>query len=276
MLCCLFSVYPLLGILDISVKEGFRFFTGAFASYGAGNFATVLSDRDFWRAMGLTAGYCALVTIVSTVVSVCVTYLLHRDARVRRLFQSVLFLPIITSLTAIGLTWRFMFNDTFGLVNRVIIALGGTGVDWLTSSGGSWMLLVLFGIWSAVPTSVLMLVSAVQQMDGRWGVTALIDGVSESRFFAKVTLPVIAPRIALVVLFNAIDSARVFGELFPLFNGRPGPVYNLVTAVYYLYDLMFGRGEYGLAAAAAVIFIGVFSLAIVVGFALFKRLRPSW
>ena len=113
--------------------------------------------------------------------------------------------------------------------------------------------MVVYGIWHILPFTIILLISGLQNIDENLYTVARVDGAHAKRIFFRITIPLLAPTIALVVIINSISSFKVFNELFALFKGEPGPIYNLYTVVYYLYEQMNLKREYGRAAAAAII-----------------------
>lgn len=153
-----------------------------------------------------------------------------------------------------------MFNYNSGLINFFLNIFGFESVNWLQSAGNNFLALVIYGIWSILPFTIILLLSGLQNIDPLYNTAARVDGASPLRIFFKITIPLLAPTIFLVLIVNTISAFKVFNELFPLFNG-PGVAYNLFTVVYYIYYQFRGLTppKYGNAAAAAmVLFVIIF------------------
>jgi multiple sugar transport system permease protein len=123
--------------------------------------------------------------------------------------------------------------------------------------------LVVFGIWNSLPFTIILLLSGLQNIDESYYTVAKVDGAKAMRIFRRITVPLLAPTIGLVLTINSISAFKVFTDVTVLFNGSPGPAFNMYTVVYYIYEMMRNRLELGRAAAAAIIlfvFIFIFTM----------------
>ena len=258
-----FTLYPVINVIVMSFKEDYSYLTREFAQWGVDNYSTVLNDSRFRQAIGNTLKYVVLVVPISTCIAVVVAYLLNQKLRFSALFQTAYFLPMVTSITAVGLAWRLMYNERFGIINYILSWFGVEPMGWLTQAQYSMPALVIFGIWNILPFTIILLLSGLQNIDEQYYTAAKVDGARSLRIFFRITVPLLAPTIFLVCIVNTISSFKVFSELYPLFKGDPGPFYNLYTVVYYIRYAMMEAREYGVAAAAAIIlflFIFVFTM----------------
>ena len=258
-----FTLYPVINVIVMSFKEDYSYLTREFAQWGVDNYATVLNDSRFRQAIGNTLKYVVLVVPISTCIAVVVAYLLNQKLRFSALFQTAYFLPMVTSITAVGLAWRLMYNERFGIINYILSWFGVEPMGWLTQAQYSMPALVIFGIWNILPFTIILLLSGLQNIDEQYYTAAKVDGARSLRIFFRITVPLLAPTIFLVCIVNTISCFKVFSELYPLFKGDPGPFYNLYTVVYYIRYAMMEAREYGVAAAAALVlflFILVFTM----------------
>ena len=258
-----FTLYPVVNVVFMSFKEGYSHLTRGFDAWGLGNYQAVLSDPKFTQAIGNTLQYVLLVVPISTCIAVVVAYLLNQKLRFSALFQTAYFLPMVTSVTAVGLAWRLMYNRNFGILNYLLSVVGVAKIPWLESAAWSMPALVVFGIWNILPTTIILLLAGLQNIDPQYYTAAKVDGSSGLRIFFRITVPLLAPTIFLVCIMNTISCFKVFSELYPLFKGNPGPFYNLYTVVYYIRYAMMESRNYGVAAASAIVlflFIFVFTM----------------
>ena len=267
-----FTIYPIVNVIRMSFLENYKHLTGAFDSVGLGNYQKVVSDPLFRQGLSNTVKYVLCVVPISTAIAVVLATLLNQRVRFQGFFQTAYFLPMVTSSLAIGLAWRFMFNDTYGILNFLLSKLGIDGISWLESTGGNFYVLVVFGIWSILPNTIILLLSGLQNIDPLYYTAAKVDGAKTLRIFFRITVPLLAPTIMLVVIINSISTFKMFHELFPLFSG-PGIAYNLYTVVYYIYYefRVLTPPKYGYAAAAAVIL-----LVTVFTFTMLQRAVNAW
>ena len=266
-----FTLYPVVNVVLISFKEGYSYLTRGFDAWSLANYQKVLSDPKFAQAISNTIKYVLLVVPISTCISVVVAYLLSQKLRFSALFQTAYFLPMVTSITAVGLAWKLMYNKNFGIINYILSFFGVDKIPWLENAAWSIPSLVIFGIWNILPFTIILLLSGLQNIDPQYYTAARVDGSGSLHIFFRITVPLLAPTIFLVCIINTISCFKVFSELYPLFNGNPGPFYNLYTVVYYIRYAMIENRKYGVAAAAAIILFGFIFV-----FTMVQRVVQSW
>jgi len=252
-----FTLYPIVRVVVMSFQERYRL-EGSFAGWGLGNYRYVLegipgTTNYFLQGMLNTLLYVLYTVPIGTALAVVIAYLLNQKLRFSALFQTAYFLPMVTSVTAVGLVWRWIFNRNFGVLNYLLSLFGAGPVDFLQKAGNSLTVLVIFGIWSSLPFTIILLLSGLQSIDETYYTVARVDGAKAFRIFRRITVPLLAPTIGLVLIINSISAFKVFTEVKVLFSGYPGPVKNLYTVVYYIYDMMYENRELGRAAAAAIL-----------------------
>ena len=268
----IFTLYPIVNVIRMSFLEGYTYLTSAYTGIGFGNYQKVFADPYFRQALSNTFKYVLIVVPVSTVIAVVLANLLNQKIKFQSFFQTAYFLPMVTSSLAVGLAWRFMFNDKIGILNYVFSLLGMDTIPFLGKSGGNFLAVAIFGIWSILPNTIILLLSGLQNIDPLYYTAAKVDGAKTLRIFFRITVPLLAPTIMLVVIINSISTFKMYHELFPLFGG-PGVAYNLFTVVYYIYYefRVLTPPKYGLAAAAAVLL-----LITVFIFTMLQRAVQAW
>ena len=252
----LFTLYPIVNVVVLSFQEKHNFTFDTFSGYGWGNYEKVIGDKRFLNALANTAQYVVFTVPISTVLALLIANLLNRKLKFSALFQTAYFLPMVTAATATGMAWKFMFHGEYGLINYLLSLVGVSPVNWLLNSNYNIWALIIYGIWNILPFTIILLLSGLQNIDEKHYVAARVDGAKSSRIFFRITVPLLAPTISLVLIINSISCAKVFGEVFPLFNGAPGVAENLYTMVYYIYYYAFNAGgsiDMGRAAAASII-----------------------
>lgn len=252
----LFTIFPIVNVVVLSFKEKYKYMQDSYTALGLYNYEKVLADRYFRNALSNTAQYVLFVVPISTCLALSTANLLNRKLRGSALFQTAYFLPMVTAATATALAWKFMFNADFGIINYVLSWFGFDKIKWLTASKYNIWALIIYGVWNILPFTIILLLSGLQNIDDTYYTAARVDGARQSRIFFRITVPLLAPTISLVLIINSISCAKVFNEVFPLFNGNPGVSQNLYTMVYYIYNFAFNAGgsiEMGRAAAAAII-----------------------
>ena len=268
-----FIFYPAVNVLLLSFKENYSHLRGSFDSFGFENYKKVLSDAKFRDAMKNTVLYVLCVVPVSTMLSIVFASLLNQKLKGIAFFQTSFFMPLVTSVTAVGLVWRFMYNQKYGVFNFVLGLFRIAPLGWVDDSRWSLLSLVIFGIWNILPFTIILLLAGLQNIDEKYYLSAKIDGAGTFKIFYRITVPLLSPTIMLVVIVNSISCFKVFSELYPLFNGKPGPYYNLYTLVYYIRYAMVEKRKYGYAAAAAMIFFACVLVFTVLQLTLKRRLK---
>ncbi len=253
-----FTLYPMVRVFIMAFQERYKL-TGEFNGWGLGNFNDVLFgvNTKLPQALGNTFIYVLLTVPISVALSIVIAYLLNQKIKLRALFQTAYFLPMVTSAVAVGMVWKFMFNGDYGIINWLLSLLGRSKIPWLTKPEFSMAVMVIYGIWDSLPMTIILLISGLQNIDEHYYTVAKVDGAKAKRIFFRITVPLLAPTIGLVLIINSISAFKVFNSVVVLFSGTPGPMYNMYTMVYYIYEQINTGLEYGRAAAASLILFGV-------------------
>lgn len=253
----LFTVYPVIRVIIMSFQERYKQ-DGSFISWGLGNYSYVIKGIEgttnyFMQGMKNTFSYVLYTVPLSTLIAVVIAYLLNQKLKFSALFQTAYFLPMVTSITAVGLVWRWIFNTDFGLLNAIIANFGMSKIDWIMNPKYSMAVMVIFGIWNSLPFTIILLLSGLQNIDESYYTVARVDGARGFRIFRRITVPLLAPTIGLVLTINSISAFKIFTSAQVLFNGTPGPARNMYTVVYYIFEMMRESLELGRAAAASIV-----------------------
>lgn len=217
-----FTVYPFINVILLSFRQDYSLMTGEFSGIGLGNYAEIFHDANFLNGLRNTALYVLFVVPIVTVLSLFLASLLNSCTKLQGLFQTCYFLPMVTSVTAVGLVWKWMFNYDYGLINYALSLFGVSPVNWLNDPHYNLAALIIYGIWSMLPFTIILLLSGFQNINPQYYTAARIDGASSGRIFRRITVPLLAPTLGLTMIVNVISASKVFSELFPLFNGNPG------------------------------------------------------
>ena len=260
----IFTLYPVINVFTISFKENYSYLKGTFKAFNFENYKYVLTDDKFISGLKNTALYVLFVVPLSTAIALFFANLLNKNIKGAAFFQTAFFLPMVTSVTAVGLIWRLMYNQQYGIINWVLSKFGIEKIGWVTDSKWSLLALIIFGTWNILPFTIIIMLSGMQNINELYYTVARVDGAKPARIFFRITVPLLSPTIFLVCIVNTISCFKVFSELYPLFYGKPGPYYNLYTVVYYIRYAMMEKRKYGYAAAAAVIlFICIFIVTMI-------------
>ncbi|MBQ6645259.1 MAG: sugar ABC transporter permease [Clostridia bacterium] len=270
----IFTLYPMIRVFIMSFQERYheiKFGFGEGEGWGLGNYKFVLtgaSSSDFLRSIGNTALYVLFTVPITAALAIVIAYLLNQKSRLNSVFQTAYFLPMVTTATAIGLVWRLMFNTDFGLINSMLAFFQrffGTPVmqNWLKTGSPKSIpmtVLVVYGIWSSLPFTTILLLSGLQNIDESLYTVAKVDGSKPMRIFFKITVPLLSPTIGLVLIINSISAFKVYTEVFVLWNGSPKDAHMETVTYYILQNIQVpldGTHSLGYAAAAAMILFAI-------------------
>lgn len=273
---CVFTFYPMIRVAVMSFQEKYTLGKNANASFirwGLGNYKFVLFGLEgttniFMRSLRNTALYVLLTVPITAALSILMAYLLNQKIRFNGVFQTAYFIPMVTTATAVGLVWRWMFNENFGLINAIITTFGGEKINWLQSGNHavSMAVLVIYGVWSSLPFTIILLLSGLQNIDENLYTVARVDGSGAARIFFRITVPLLSPTIGLVLIINSISAFKVYTDVVVLWNGTPEG-YGMETVAWYIYNNINtadGTHSLGYAAAAAmVLFLIIFVFTMV-------------
>ena len=250
-----FKIWPLVQVILISFREEYHQLLNTDAGIGFGNYQAVLTDEAFLQAIGNTVTCVVFVVLVTGVLSVLLSWSLFRNTKGGWFFRTVIFLPFVCSEVAVGACWRLMFHDN-GIVNQVLKMMQLPQIGWLSDKDFSLAILIVFGIWNALPMSAMLLYCSLQSLDNHLLIAAKTDRASEWKMLRFIGIPHLKTTLMLTAFINCIGAWLTFNGLFPLFSGLPGPFYNLYTLVYYIYDAASGgRNMLGVACAASVLLL---------------------
>jgi multiple sugar transport system permease protein len=261
-----FMVYPLIDVFVYSFEEGYNFASQTYFGTGFYNYSYVLHDTYFLQAVENTCILVAITVPLSTGLALLISVGLSSITRLRKLFQTIYFLPYVTNTLAVGLVFMILFKKTpysEGLVNVLIHAFGGESVDFI--EGPYWakmFVLCLYTIWVVLPFKILVLTSALASVNRDYYNAARVDGTSSFRIFYRITLPMIAPMISYLVITGFIGAFKAYSDAVALFGTNLNAA-GMNTIVGYVYDMLYGdSGGYPSYASAAAILLFAIVLTI--------------
>lgn len=261
-----FMVYPLIDVFVYSFEEGYNFVSQKFFGIGFYNYSYVLHDPYFLQAVKNTFLMVIITVPLSTGIAILISLGLSSIKPLRKLFQTIYFLPYVTNTLAVGLVFMILFKKTAytdGLVNLLINWFGGESVDFIDGPYWAKMFVMCFYIiWVVMPFKILILTSAFASVKEDYYNAAKIDGTSKFRTFTKITLPMISPMIFYLVITGFIGAFKEYSDAVALF-GSDLNVAGMNTIVGYVYDMLYGdSGGYPSFASAAAIILFVIVLTI--------------
>lgn len=266
-LILLFNVYPLFRSLFMSFQKG-SLINQQYA--GIENYQRVLSDPVFMRALRNTALYAFTVVPIALVIGLAIAWIIFEKVKHKSFFETIFFMPYVTSTIAIGIVFRYFFNGSYGIINFILGLFGIPAVNWLDSIQMSMPTLIIFGIWNSLAFNIIILLAGLRNIDSEHYKIAKMFGADNWEIFRRITFPQLLPTIAFLLTVNLIGAFKVYNEVYALFRGTAGIANSATTAVYYIYDKFHVAGRPGIAMAATVI---LFIIILVVTFLQNKLLK---
>ena len=254
----LFNIYPLIRSFWMSFQKGSLLklqFTGL------SNYQKVLADPVFHKALINTALYAFVVVPVALCISVVIAWIIFEKVKHKSVFETIFFMPYVTSTIAIGIVFRYFFNGSYGLINFLLGLVGIPAVNWLDNVNMSMPTLIIFGIWTGLAFNIIILLAGLRNIDPEHFKIAKMFGATEKEIFWRITFPQLVPTIAFLSTVNLIGAFKVYTQVYALFGGTPGVANSATTAVYYIYDKFHVAGRPGVAMAATVILFVIILIA---------------
>lgn len=249
-LFALFFVWPAV----IGLVYSFTNYTGvgAFQFIGLDNYHSLVGDSTFYDALTRTLLYTVLFVPLNFALSLLAANLVvSKHAKGTSVARVIFFIPWLLSPIVVGVLWRWLFGENFGLVNYVIEKLGGGAVPWQSNADLSLLVVVMAASWAWTGFSMLLFIAAIKNVPTSYYEAASLDGAGPWRQFVSITLPSIAPTSFIVILLNTINAMKEYPVFVALNNGGPGTSNNLL--VQYIYETGFKRGQIGYASAASFV-----------------------
>ena len=276
-LLLIFTVWPIVNTLRMAFLENYNSMSasgGAVFKFGIGNFKQVIQYGGFLQCLGNTMLICVLTVPLSTVLALIIAVCLNAIKPLQRFLQTIFFLPYVTNSIAIGMVFAAMFNMvgnnfggenqilvTAGIINNVVQFFGGQPVNWI-NAGSTYLanitVMVVYIVWNALPFKILILLGGLQSVNKQYYDAAKVDGTSRLRTFTRITVPLLSPMLAYVVITGFIGGFKEYSSIVGIFGEDMGPTgapRRLNTMVGFIYDSL--ANHEGRASAAALILFGI-------------------
>ena len=276
-LLLIFTVWPIFNTIRMAFLEGYSSLAvvgGAKFELGFGNFLSVVQYQDFINCLTNTILLCVLTVPISTILALVISVCLNAIKPLRRMLQTIFFLPYVTNSIAIGMVFAAMFNMvgnnfgnenelvvTAGIINNVIEFFGGEAINWINVGStklANMTVMVIYIVWNALPFKILVLLGGLQSVNKQYYDAAKVDGTSRLRTFGRITVPLLSPMITYVVITGFIGGFKEYSSIVGVFGEKMGPAGDagrLNTMVGYIYDSLVNNQ--GRASAAALILFGI-------------------
>lgn len=258
-----FQIYPIFKSFMMGFYTDFDYLHDVVHAWGMDNFINLFYDEDFHLAIKNTCCLTLIAAPLSILVSLVFAVLLNSDIRLRRVFQSIYFLPFVTSMVAVSIVWAWMLNKDYGLINSILKVFGISKVAWLTNPKMTVPILVVLSVWKGLGYRVIIFLAGLQGIDQRYYWAARMDGAKSWSRFLNITVPMLRPTIFFLSVTSVIDIFKTFDEVYVMYANEPGPLKSGLTIVYYIFTKFYRHWEFASAAAAAfVLFLIILAITL--------------
>ncbi len=271
-LLIIFSFYPLINTFRMAFLNGYNGLAivgGESFSLGIENFKTVVGYVDFKLCLKNTLLLCVITVPISTTLALLIAVALNSIKPLQKIYQTIFFLPYVTNSIAIGMVFNAMFTrvglgdliQTQGIINNIIGVFGIEPVNFVnvgSSWGANMFVVCTYIVWNAIPFKILVLLGGLQNVNKQYYEAAKIDGTSKIRTFFKITIPLVSPMLAYVIITSFIGGFKEYSSIVGIFGEGMGPGGNgqMNTIVGYVYNML-PKSNLGNASAASLILFGI-------------------
>ena len=277
-LLLVFTVWPIFNTVRMAFLEnysGLKAAAGAEFAFGLGNFVKVLEYKRFLQCLKNTCLLCVLTVPISTILALLIAVALNSIKWLQKGLQTIFFLPYVTNSIAIGMVFAAMFNIvgsfygteneivvTAGIINNIIQMFGGKHINWINYGStytANMAVMVIYIVWNALPFKILILLGGLQSINKQYYDAAKVDGTPRRRVFSRITVPLLSPMLAYVIITGFIGGFKEYSSIVGIFGETMGPADSagrLNTMVGFVYDAL-ELGNEGRASAAALILFAI-------------------
>ena len=227
---------------------------------GLANYGRLLADPVFRQALGNTLYFVVVGGPLSVAVSLAAALLLaSKLARFPTFYRSVYFAPVVTTLVAVAVVWRYLDHPRYGLLDQALGAIGIRPIDWLGDPHWAMPAIIVLAVWKNFGYNMLILIAGLQRIPDELYEAAALDGAGWWSRFRHVTLPGLGPMLLFVSVLTMLGNFQLFAEPYVMTQG--GPLQSTVSVLYFMYEEGFKWWNLGSASAVAfVLFLFIFGL----------------
>ena len=291
-LLLVFTVWPIINTVRMAFLENYKGLEaagGAVFNFGFGNFIKVVQYKRFVQCLKNTILLCVWTVPVSTILALLIAVALNSIKPLQKFLQTIFFLPYVTNSIAIGMVFAAMFNIvgsfygteneivvTAGIVNNVIEFFGGKAINWINTGStyeANLFVMIVYIVWNALPFKILVLLGGLQSINKQYYDAARVDGTPRRRVFTRITVPLLSPMLAYVVITGFIGGFKEYTSIVGIFGetmGPPDSAGRLNTMVGFIYDALSTNSQ-GRASAAALILFAIILVVTMINLKVSKK-----
>ena len=294
-LLLVFTVWPIINTVSMAFQEGYcaqRALMGETYDIGIDNFVKVIEYNKFWDYLTNTMILCVATVPISTILALLIAVALNSIKFLQKGLQTIFFLPYVTNSIAIGMVFAAMFNIvgsfygteneiivTAGIINNVIEFFGGEHINWInygSSYEANMFVMVVYIIWNALPFKILVLLGGLQSINKQYYDAAKVDGTPRRRVFTHITVPLLSPMLAYVIITGFIGGFKEYSSIVGIFGENMGPpdeAGRLNTMVGFIYDALEENAQGRASAAALILFAIILVVTLINGWVSKKKVH---
>jgi multiple sugar transport system permease protein len=241
---------------------------------GFRNYTDLLNDPLFWKSLRNTAYFLFIGGTLSVATSLGTALLLQaKTVRFKGLFRTIYFAPVVTTLVAVAVVWRFVYHPKFGLLNYALSLVGIHPIDWLGDPDWAMPALILMAVWKNFGYNMIIFLAGLQNIPDELYEAASIDGAGKWKQFTAVTLPLLAPTTVFITIITMIGYIQLFAEPYVMTQG--GPLNSTLSIVLLMYEQGFRWWNMGYSAAVAFVLFALMVAGSAIQTLVRKKVRPS-
>ena len=282
-LLLIFTVWPIFNTLRMAFWDDYSIMKDLGGDlefkFGIKNFVKVIDYQGFKDCLKNTLLLTVLTVPISTILALLIAVCLNSIKPLQRLLQTIFFLPYVTNSIAIGMVFEAMFNiiglspdaasaESWGIINNILGVFGAAPINWINLNSSYWanmVVMVVYIVWNALPFKILILLGGLQSINRQYYDAAKVDSTPRVRVFTKITVPLLSPMLAYVVITGFIGGFKEYSSIVGIFGDdmkAVGTDHSLNTMVGYIYDAL-GSNEGRASAAALILFVIIFVVTMI-------------
>lgn len=252
-----FTIWPVVQGFYVSLhKWGLM---GKLKFIGFDNYTKFLGDKNFWGALKNTAFFTLITTPMLVITAMVLAMLANRATRMKKGLRIIYYLPSVLSVSVASFIAKYTFTPYTGLVNGTLHSIGALPKDkelqWLQNPNLVWITISLMTVWWTIGFSMLLYLSALQDISNDIYEASAIDGATKTQQLFHIVLPLLKPTTWLVLLLQMIGCFKVFGQIYMITGG--GPASSTRPLIQYIYENAFEKNNMGYAAAMSYVLFGI-------------------
>lgn len=266
-------------ILPIFYSLGLSFYKwdllGEAKYIGADNYTRLMKDPLFYKSLFNTVYFAVGSVPAGLLLALIVAMLLNQNIKGIGIYRTIYFIPVITSLNAVSIVWKWLYHRDYGLLNSVLGLFGISAQRWLDDPALAMPCIIVMSIWKGLGYNIIFFLTGLKNIPRFLYEAALVDGANSWHRFRYITWPMLSPVTYYVLIVSTISSFQVFAQVY-MMTPRGGPFNSTNVLVFYLYKLAFRDMRFGYASAIAFeLFLMIFTMTMIQKLFLEKRVHYS-